>query len=74
MSDYSAYRAAENTEIPLLVVHDKDDPEVPVKAGIHIHQHLINGKLMLTERLGHRKILGNHDVIDNVLQFITNNK
>jgi hypothetical protein len=26
---------------------------------------------MLTERLGHRKILGNHDVINNVVQFIT---
>jgi hypothetical protein len=50
MSDYSAYRAAENTQIPTLV-HDKDDPEVPVKAGINIHQHLINGELMLTERL-----------------------
>jgi pimeloyl-ACP methyl ester carboxylesterase len=71
MSDL-CYRAAENTQIPLLVVHDKDDPEVPVKAGINIHQHLI--ELMLTERLGHRKILGNHDVINNVVQFITNNK
>jgi pimeloyl-ACP methyl ester carboxylesterase len=74
MSDYSAYRAAENTEIPLLVVHDKDDPEVPVKASIHIHQHLLNGSLMLTERLGHRKILGSHDVIDRVVKFITHNK
>jgi hypothetical protein len=36
MSDL-CYRAAENTQIPLLVVHDKDDPEVPVKAGINIH-------------------------------------
>jgi pimeloyl-ACP methyl ester carboxylesterase len=74
MSDYSAYRAAMGTEIPMLVIHDKDDPEVPVKASIHIHQHLINGKLILTERLGHRKILGNHDVIDKVVKFITNNE
>jgi predicted esterase len=72
MSDYSAYRAAENTQIPLLVVHDKDDPEVPVKAGINIHQHL-NGANANRE-IRHRKILGNHDVINNVVQFITNNK
>jgi hypothetical protein len=71
MSDYSAYRAAENTQIPARC-YDKDDPEVPVKAGINIHQHLINGELMLTERLD--IVLGNHDVINNVVQFITNNK
>lgn len=74
MNDYSAYSAAKDTEIPILVIHDKDDPEVSVKVGIHIHQHLQNGTLMLTEGLGHRKILGNYDVIDKVLKFITNNQ
>jgi esterase/lipase len=74
MNDYSAYRAAKNTDISMLVVHDKDDPEVSVKAGIHIHQHLINGTLMLTERLGHRKILGHQDVINRVVTYITNKK
>lgn len=73
MNDYSAFKAAKETDIPILVVHDKDDPEVPVKAGIHIHQYLKNGTLMLTEGLGHRKILGNHEVVDKVIQFITNN-
>jgi hypothetical protein len=35
MSDYSAYKtAAEAITIP--VVHDNQDYEVPVKAGIHI--------------------------------------
>jgi len=74
MNDYSAYRAAKNTDISMLVVHDKDDPEVSFKAGIHIHQHLINGTLMLTERLGHRKILGHQDVINRVVTYITTNK
>lgn len=73
MNDYSAYEAAKETEIPILVVHDKDDPEVPVKAGIHIHKHLQNGTLMLTEGLGHRKILGNHEVVAKVIEFITKN-
>ena len=71
MNAYSAYKAAMDIEIPILVVHDKDDPEVSVKAGIHIHEHLQNGTLMLTEGLGHRKILGNHDVVANVVHFIT---
>jgi pimeloyl-ACP methyl ester carboxylesterase len=73
MNDYSAYIAAQKTAIPMLVIHDKDDPEVPVKAGIHIHQHAQNGTLMITEGLGHRKILGSHEVIDKVIKFIINN-
>ena len=70
MDDFSAYRAAQKIEIPVLVIHDKDDPEVPVKAGIHIHKQLKNGTLYLTEGLGHRKILGNQNVIKKTLEFI----
>ncbi|OIV40888.1 alpha/beta hydrolase [Flavobacterium johnsoniae] len=73
MDDFSAYRAAQKIKIPVLVVHDHDDPEVLVKAGIHIHQNLENGTLFLTEGLGHRKILGNQNVIKKTLEFIKNN-
>jgi pimeloyl-ACP methyl ester carboxylesterase len=72
MNDFSAYLAASEIAIPVLVIHDKDDPEVPVTAGIHIHKHLKNGTLFLTEGLGHRKILGNHTVIEKTVQFIQN--
>ena len=71
MNNYSAYLAAAETEIPVLVIHDHNDPEVPVKAGIHIYEHLKNGELMLTESLGHRKILGNTAVIEKIIQFIS---
>ncbi|MDA6068853.1 alpha/beta hydrolase [Flavobacterium sp. AC] len=70
MDDFSAYRAGQKIQIPVLVIHDKDDPEVPVEAGIHIHKHLKNGSLFLTEGLGHRKILGNQNVIKKILDFI----
>ncbi|MFH6996282.1 alpha/beta hydrolase [Flavobacterium sp. FlaQc-57] len=73
MDDFSAYKAAQKVKIPVLVVHDNDDPEVPVKAGIHIHENLKNGTLYLTEGLGHRKILGNQNVIKNILDFIKSN-
>ncbi|HLF53277.1 alpha/beta hydrolase [Flavobacterium sp.] len=71
MDSYSAYIAAKEIEIPVLVIHDENDYEVPVKAGIHIHQQLKNGELMLTKGLGHRKILGDHQVIKKVINFIT---
>ena len=71
MNNYSAYLAAAKTNIPVLVIHDHNDPEVPVKAGIHIHKYLRNGELMLTQGLGHRKILGHNAVIENIIQFIS---
>lgn len=70
MDDFSAYKAAKKIKTPVLVIHDKDDPEVSVKAGIHIHENLENGSLFLTEGLGHRKILGNQNVIKKILEFI----
>ncbi|PBJ15603.1 TAP-like protein [Flavobacterium sp. ACN6] len=70
MDDFSAYRAAQKIKTPILVIHDNDDPEVPVKAGIHIHQNLENGSLFITDGLGHRKILGNQNVIKRILEFI----
>jgi len=70
MEDYSAYKSAMEIAIPVLVIHDKNDFEVPVEAAIHIHKHLKSGKLFLTEGLGHRKILGNAEVIEKVIEFV----
>lgn len=70
MDSYSGYKCAEDISIPVLVIHDKNDYEVPVFASINIHKHLKNGELFLTKGLGHRKILGNHLVIEKVIKFI----
>ncbi|HEY4628964.1 MAG TPA: alpha/beta hydrolase [Flavobacterium sp.] len=73
MDSYSGYKSAMEIAIPVLVIHDKNDPEVSVNAGINIHNHLKNGTLYLTEGLGHRKILGNPVVIEKVVQFVKEN-
>jgi len=73
MDSYSGYKSAMEIAIPVLVIHDKNDPEVAVTAGINIHNHLKNGTLYLTEGLGHRKILGNPIVIEKVVQFVKEN-
>lgn len=72
INSYAAYLAAKETTIPVLVIHDNNDSEVPVTAGIHIHKYLKNGELLVTDGLGHRKILGNHKVIARTVQFIQN--
>jgi len=70
VDNYSAYKSAMEIAIPVLVIHDLKDDEVPVNAGNNIYKHLKNGELFLTEGLGHRKILGNSEVIEKVVQFI----
>lgn len=72
MSNYDAYKAAQKVNIPALVIHDKNDYDVSVEAGKHIVQHLSNGSWMETAGLGHRKILGDKQVIDRILTFVTN--
>jgi len=70
MDSFSSWHSAKVIDIPVLVIHDENDEEVPVNCAIHIHENLKNGELVLTKNLGHRKILGNHKVIENTVQFI----
>lgn len=70
MNDYSAYKAAEKIEIPILIIHDKDDDDVSVKAAYNIQKHLKNSEIIITEGLGHRKILGNETVIEKIIHFL----
>lgn len=70
MENYSGSNAAKEVKVPVLVVHDKDDADVPYTASVNIHNTLLSSKLILTEDLGHRKILGNDFVLDEIEQFL----
>ena len=70
MNSYSAYIAAKVVSIPVLVIHDENDDDVPVTAAHHIYKYLNQGELMITKELGHRKILGDSKVIKKIVAFI----
>ncbi|WP_169051675.1 alpha/beta fold hydrolase [Flavobacterium sp. H122] len=70
MENYAAHHAAKSVKIPTLVIHDINDYEVPVECGINIHKHLEKGEFFETQKLGHRKILGDDTVINKALHFI----
>jgi pimeloyl-ACP methyl ester carboxylesterase len=70
MDDYSAYKAAQMVQIPVLVIHDQNDEDVSVNSAYHIDKHLAHSELLITEGLGHRKILGDPSVIKTILKFI----
>ncbi|MBP9793402.1 MAG: alpha/beta hydrolase [Flavobacterium sp.] len=70
MENYAANVAAKEVKIPTLVIHDEHDYEVPISCATNIHKHLSNGELFVTQKLGHRKILGDEKVIQKALSFL----
>lgn len=74
INSYSAYIAAKEVNIPVLIMHDKGDNDVPVSAAHHLYKHLNNAELVITEGLGHRKILGDKEVIKKIMQFTEDEK
>ena len=72
MESYSASFAAQSVKIPVLVIHDKNDDEIAVKAAHNVQSNLVKGEILITEKLGHRKILGDKKVIESMLNFILN--
>lgn len=70
MNEYSAYKAAQTIDVPILVIHDDEDDEVSVNAAYNIKKHLKRAELMITHGLGHRKILGDEAVLKKIKEFI----
>lgn len=56
--------------IPILVIHDKNDKEVRYQNALNLHEAWSHSQIMTTEGLGHRRILKDKAVIDRVVQFI----
>ncbi|WP_196891438.1 alpha/beta fold hydrolase [Aureivirga marina] len=70
LDDYSSNVSAKQVKIPTLIVHDTEDNDVPVSCAYDIRQNLENGELLITNNLGHRKILRDKKVIERISKFI----
>jgi pimeloyl-ACP methyl ester carboxylesterase len=55
---------------PLLVIHDRDDREVPYADGVDISAAAPNGRLYTTQGLGHRRILRDPRVLQTSVNFV----
>ena len=69
MESFSAYIAARDVKIPVLVIHDIDDEDIPVSESYHLAENLYNKEILITNNLGHRKILGDSKVIEKIVEF-----
>lgn len=70
LETFSSYQVAKHIDIPVLIIHDQDDKDVPVSCAHEIYKNLKNGTLLITNGLGHRKILGHSEVLENIRNFI----
>ena len=72
MDSLSAYIVSKEITVPVLIIHDKNDDEIPVECAYEIHKNLKGSELLITEKLGHRKILGDKVVIEKIINYLKN--
>lgn len=71
VDDFSGSHNAKNISVPALIVHDAKDGDVPVSCAEKIRLNLQNGRLLITNGLGHTKILRDKTTMNIVATFIT---
>lgn len=70
MEEMQAFGIAPSMRIPLLVIHDRNDKEVPFQIGREIAAIWPGAELLLTEGLGHQRILRDPGVTDAAVRFV----
>ena len=70
MESIRANLIAPSMRVPLLIIHDRDDKEVPVESGQSIADAWPNAKLVLSEGLGHQRILRTKPITNVAVSFI----
>lgn len=70
MESFSAYEAAKEVQLPVLVIHDNNDGDIPVSEAHHLADNLSHKEVLITNNLGHRKILGDSNVIAKIVEFL----
>ncbi len=70
LNDYTAIHAASGISMPLLVVHDVADVDVPWQEGANYVRLCRHARLMSTSDLGHSNVVNDPAVIDAGMAFL----
>lgn len=73
VDDFASSKVVKKIEKPVLIIHDTLDGDVPVSCAYEIRQNLNNGLLLITNGLGHTRILRDKTVIEKTVNFIIKN-
>ncbi len=69
VDDYSSHQMAKKIDVPVLLVHDTEDGDVPVNCAYHIRQYLKQGSLLISHGLEHTKILRSPTIVKKSIEF-----
>lgn len=61
---------AAHIDFPALLVHDRDDPEIPWRDSEKIHRVWKNSELMLTDTLKHHRIVRDDSVVAAAVRYL----
>ena len=67
---FDAIALAPAMAAPLLVIHDRGDAEIPWQHGVAIARAWRRAEVLMTEGLGHRRILRDPDVVAAAVAFV----
>jgi pimeloyl-ACP methyl ester carboxylesterase len=67
---FSAQNMARNVGLPALIIHDRDDRDMPWREGEAVARAGPHARFVRTEGLGHRRLLRDPEVIDRVVRFL----
>jgi len=73
IDDYASAHVSKKIDIPVLIVHDTEDGDVPVSNAYNIRQNLQKGSLLITHGLGHTKILRDRNIVNKTVEYIIQN-
>ena len=68
--ELSVQKMIAKLSIPILLIHDRDDHEIPFAHSVALHQAAPHATFFETNGEGHRRILKNSQVIEKILGFI----
>jgi len=74
VDDLSSSIFAQSIQASTLIIHDKSDKEVAFSDSVKIDQNLQYSLLWITEGLGHRRILREEKVVENIGAFLERNR
>ncbi|MGD9879419.1 MAG: alpha/beta hydrolase, partial [Reyranella sp.] len=69
-SDFDVRRIAGKVDLPFLVIHDQNDRQVPVAEAARAAHALRGAELIVTQGLGHNRLLADPAVVTAVVDFV----
>ena len=70
IEELSSSILAQSIKARSLLIHDENDREVSFSDGVNIHKNFTNSTLFVTKGLGHRRILRDVEVINQLVNFL----